>query len=445
MKNFVYGREIAAVGIASIAAACAVASVACSGSNPTAPEASETEVAQESAAATLDPFKSTSLQLTAVDSYWYIDTNPMRIAVSGHGTVLDAKGQEIKLDAYLIGAMQKTMKADLQKALGEYMSYDAQKLWKEVDVVLADQYVPADQKLYLNGAFVWRLLQEKYTPKQMKIDYEWRNELLNRNVLPAKFAQYPFKLVPAVQRIIDWMRYHDWDFRFPDRQYIQRCRDASVPIPPDWAETGTAWQNQGALSHNILRGRTAPGEYAGVYTYTDPSVRGACVALPRGSGAPGTLAGIICQSATTGAACFWDNTLREATAPMGWRGVTLPIARLKDGTNLMADNCTSCHRGNNVFLISPDDTTWGTVLRSLPTIGTRTFTTRVEGSSDTAHGYPRYVPITTMFGRETWQNFHNPATGYCAGCHEQPADSVLGLNIPSMPPACASTPLGCYR
>jgi hypothetical protein len=106
-------------------------------------------------------------------------------------------------------------------------------------------------------------------------------------------------------------------------------------------------------------------DYAGVFTYHDRTVRGACVALPRESGNAGSPAGIICQSATTGAACFWDNKLRSAgpSAPfLGWRNLTLRIADLQDGDNL-SDNCTRCHSGNNVYLVTPDDPTWGRLLR----------------------------------------------------------------------------------
>jgi hypothetical protein len=226
-----------------------------------------------------------------------------------------------------------------------------------------------------------------------------------------------------------------------DTPYMADCRVHGVPIPPDWAESGTAWILQGNLKDgtNLLQ----PGQNAFVWTYSDPNVRGACIALPRGSGGPGSLAGIICQSATTGHACFWDNKLRTNPAvAVGWSAQTLQISKLVDGSNL-SENCTSCHRGDNVFLISPDDPTWRKVLTgtlSNPStsllIGPN-FTTRVEGVA-------RYIPLSTIPPRAGWEN---PAATGCAGaCHGNP---VLGFsNVPNpMPPHCATSGVAdnCYN
>lgn len=223
-----------------------------------------------------------------------------------------------------------------------------------------------------------------------------------------------------------------------DTPYIAQCRAQDVPIPPDWAETGTAWELQGNLrtGSNLLE----PGQDAFVWTYTDPSVRGACIALPRGSGASGSLAGIICQSATTGAACFWDNMPKndQRRGILGWKNQTLRISDLADGSNLtgVTGICTNCHRGNNVFLISPDDPTWARVLRGpLVTNPGSTFTTRVEVSSDNSGGHPRYVPIT----QPGWNNTLL-AVGCAGACHEQPT-----VAAPPMPPTCAAGGVeNCY-
>lgn len=222
--------------------------------------------------------------------------------------------------------------------------------------------------------------------------------------------------------------------RAVDTPYMSECRARGVPIPPDWAETGTPWVLQGELTENLL----FPGRFAGVWTYSHPTIRGACIALPRDSGAVGTLAGFICQSATTGHACFWDNTKRGESTPLGWKGKTIVISELQDGSNLQ-ENCTSCHKGNNVFLISPDDPTWKKVLKG-PLSGpfTGTFTTRVEASADNqgTPPHPRYIPITTQPPRPDWANRFTP--GGCGGaCHEPAA-----VDSPPMPPACANAPNG---
>jgi hypothetical protein len=225
-----------------------------------------------------------------------------------------------------------------------------------------------------------------------------------------------------------------------DTDYMGACRKRRVPVPPDWSETGGGgWSLQGNLRSgtNLLR----PNQDAFVWTYSDPIRKGACIALPREGGQ----AGFICQSARTGSACFWDNKLRSDgpdADPIDWRGGTvLRIAELQDATELR-ENCTACHRGDNVFLMSPDDPTWEKVMRgTLVTTPGSTFSTRLEDSTDQRGGHPRYVPSA----RAGWENPVFPVG--CAGvCHENP---VLGFSgMPLMPPGCALTgtdPANCYR
>jgi hypothetical protein len=240
-----------------------------------------------------------------------------------------------------------------------------------------------------------------------------------------------------------------------DTDYMAFCRIRRVPIPPDWAESGSGWALQGNLRQgsNLLQ----PGEDAFVWTYSDPVRRGACIALPRGTGTPnGSLAGIICQSATTGAACFWDNRKRDDSDPMsqqptlGWKGVWLKISELKDASNLteqQSGRCTDCHRGNNAFLMSPDDPTWAKVLRGpLVTTPGSTFTTHVESSPNTSFGHPRYDAVTYPSNRPDWKNPDPPASGCSGSCHES---FQLPQGIPSpapMPPSCAAGGVeNCYR
>jgi hypothetical protein len=228
-----------------------------------------------------------------------------------------------------------------------------------------------------------------------------------------------------------------------DTDYMAFCRKQRVPIPPDWAAMGTTWVEQGTLTQNLLD----PGAYADVWTYSDPVRRGACIALPRGNGQ----VGIICQSATTGNACFWDNKLRSdgpTAPPVDWRGGTrLIISQLQDGSNLQ-ENCTDCHLGNNVFLMAPDDPTWVKVLTHLTSPGS-TFTTQIDYSSDMQDGHPRYHPVTYPANRPKWVNAYQ--AGGCAGaCHENPLldFSTNLIDRPKMPPDCAAgqaVPDECYK
>jgi hypothetical protein len=232
--------------------------------------------------------------------------------------------------------------------------------------------------------------------------------------------------------------------------YMTECRSQGVPIPPNWSVNTNKWVQHGNLvNSNLLQ----PGSDAFVWSYTDPNIRGACIALPRGSGgARGGLAGIICQNAETAAACFWDSRWRDDADPLrempaiNWSQSTLIISQLKDATNITESDsgvCTTCHRGNNVFLISPDHPAWSSVMRGqLPTTPGSKFTTRILGSTDMQGGHPRYVPLSGQ--RPGWGNTFK--AGGCGGaCHENP--DLAFSRLPTMPPTCATNgdAENCYR
>lgn len=251
--------------------------------------------------------------------------------------------------------------------------------------------------------------------------------------------------------------------RGTDTLYMAECRKQGVPVPPDWHPSTRAWTLHGDLStgqQNLLQ----PGSGAEVWTYSDPQVRGACIALPRTTGgARGGLAGIICQGATTGRACFWDSRRRDDADPLSeqppinWQRDGLSIAELKDATNLTERGsgvCTDCHSGTNAFLISPDAAAWRSAIRT-GGVGP-TFTTELENEADPRTGRPRYTAVTGINGavRGGWTNDFVP--GGCGGaCHEitrPERDAQAGrppeYRIPAMPPQCAAggpTARACYR
>ena len=209
--------------------------------------------------------------------------------------------------------------------------------------------------------------------------------------------------------------------------YIESCRAKGVPIPPDWKSSASEWQSHGQLSTILLTPNSLDHtpvdetSFASIWSYAPPQSRGACLAIGRSNGA----FQIICQSATTGYACFWGNAPRSSGT--GWTPQTLevPVASLQDPVKGFAPDtvpCTECHRGNNAFLYAPDDPTWATVLR--PAHPRPTFTTRVEQSAHQGQltfgtvtvTYPRYIPIG---GTSTVLTNPLPAGPSCSGsCHE---------------------------
>jgi hypothetical protein len=351
------------------------------------------------------------------------------IAYAGHGRIFDEKMVEIKYDPELFSGMQEAILEQVRKADAQPGDREA---FRAAEEMVRSRQISVDEAILVRGAMISALLEN--AAEELQARYQWRSDAIIASHLrhrPELLATIRPELLELLRRI---------GFFEPEEtstSYMDDCRAHQVPIPPDWEEKGTAWVHQGSLTQNLLD----PGGRAEVWTYADPKVEGACIALPRDDGGAGSPAGIICQSATTGHACFWDNKLRGVPEQfLGWAGVRLVIADLKDGSNL-SQACTGCHQGNNVYLISPDDPTWGQVLRVVPTTDP-TFTTQVRSSTDNRGGRPRYIPITTLPERMGWQNTFNPAGGVCAGCHEVP---LAPVTPPPMPPACASAPGGCYR
>jgi hypothetical protein len=358
-----------------------------------------------------------------------------QIALGGHGEFFDADMRRIVLTENALIAMQD----DLMQRLDMPVAAVDPRIAK----LLASQRLSAAERYWLRGAAIRSHLAKRD-------DKDGQRLALINDLLLQRSGRFRGLLLSDARlaRLRELLGLAE--LPFIGTNYMLRCRSADVPIPPDFATGGTDWKNQGALVTNLV----SPGEYAGVYTFHDPQKRGACVALPRGSGAPGSLMGIICQSATTGAACFWDNKLRSAgpgATAIGWANMTVRIRDLQDGDSLR-ENCTGCHTGNNVYLVMPDDPTWAKLLRR-NMVGTDhgNFTLRVKGSTDASSPAGsgstfRYVPISSQAG---WTNTVNQP-GCANGCHEGANPNVSAYwdsasPRPSMPPACASGGVNnCY-
>ena len=185
--------------------------------------------------------------------------------------------------------------------------------------------------------------------------------------------------------------------------YMEECRAAQVPIPPDWGDE--RWKFQELLNQKDSFVLDADKSTAEVWTFTDPDVPGLCVGLPRRSNTTHDIGlfGIICQSDTTGKACFWDNVSRENNERLpSEESEHMKIATIHDGT-MITENCTNCHRGENVFVIHP-----------------RT-AVDLSGEFDTKPQVDWYTPIPDQTQRKTWGN-PGPMKGLtkCNGCHEIP-------------------------
>lgn len=349
------------------------------------------------------------------------------IAAAGHGKMFDQVGRLIELDDEKANEILASMIDVLWKpALREVEDREwREHLEKAVAFVKTEALKPADRVLVRSG-IVGQLL--RHAPQRLRERYEWRHRLIL-----GRYHDYYRERIERLSELFVVRELEGWIEIITafDSTYVSTCRGEDVPIPTPWSETGSAWKYHGTLTEKLIMS----GYDAHVWTYADPHKRGGCIALPRGDGSPGSAAGIICQSATTGKACFWDNILRGTSGFIGWKGKTLDVNQLQNG-NTLAQNCTDCHRGNNVFNISPDDATWAKVIRPAQQsdVGAN-FTTHVETPA-----VPRYIPVSTQAG------WINPAAAQCIGCHERPA---VNFSPPAvMPPACGTLnpadPSGCY-
>jgi hypothetical protein len=203
-------------------------------------------------------------------------------------------------------------------------------------------------------------------------------------------------------------------------QYMKDCDAAGVPLPPKWGDE--RWVKQGNLPQEKVLASSAPTTE--VWTYKTPD--GICYALPRIDGTPPTiqLLGQICQSNKTGKACFWDN-LSAAD------GKTRTPVTNNSGPENMAgadkmdipegEQCTSCHRGDNVFIIHP-----GTALQqgpSNPCSSDGPFDMPLDDRPTDSPKKP-YEPIAPKFGNKNEPLVPPLKNAACTNCHSIPKLTV---------------------
>lgn len=203
--------------------------------------------------------------------------------------------------------------------------------------------------------------------------------------------------------------------------YVDECVSAGVPKPPTWNyenawhnRNGTKWTNAGVLENEFIEADFV----AEVFYYAPPE--GLCIALPRSTFEAGNvvptninLLGLICQSKTTGKACFWDQANIDANQ-------TLEAADFVGGADLAfstGGTCTNCHRGENTFLIHP-----ATALgMGIPNRFTSTWVDQLIPK-----GWPENKGPTTLFDGQP--------NSSCLGCHSEAARPlpVFGGRFPSV-------------
>jgi len=322
------------------------------------------------------------------------------IAFAYHGMLLDRDRREIPLDRETLERLQSSMLRSLETSSEDLAFEGVQQRRRssrldprKVASLLDAPNLQKDERVILTSAVIQQAIFA--APPQERDAYQWRFDLIRerlQNYIPRERwglrPELRVRLTPELLELIaQWQRVRDSEV------YVRQCRDAGVPIPPEWP-TDAAWRNRGNLPwrYNFLQS----GPDTEVWTYEAPSNQGICYALPRRSGADVALAGIICQSKPTGKACFWDNIDAATGRRISGPSIKLRVAELENGATL-AENCTDCHRGGNAFLVHPE-TPLGLGANRFPDV--------------------RYQPI----GRAAFVNPSPPMAeigdGECSGCHE---------------------------
>lgn len=333
-----------------------------------------------------------------------------RIAHAYHGMLLNKDLKEIKLDSSLITEMQDSMIDDVLKAGNEETRKNGAALVKEV---LSAEKLDGNTSILIKSGIIGKLLEQ--APDTLKAKYAWRHALIRSRLRELIDSSVVLELRPEILELLRRRGIFDHIF-VPglESAYVADCRASRVPIPPDWGNAQWLFRRDLEPQYDFLSGGGTK-----VYTYND--VNGVCFALPRSSSG---LMGIICQSESTGKACFWDNIDSTTGRRVDWRTSPVVIANLQNGSDL-AENCTECHRGKNVFLIHPGSAL-DVPLDIDPSI--------------------RYTPI----GQSAWSNpgplFSSPGIA-CYTCHEIPVPSRSYCDVvlataarTTMPPG--GTPIG---
>lgn len=273
------------------------------------------------------------------------------IEIAYHGQVLDANFEEIKLDPETVAGIQESMFSILYDPVREKT---AKKHKGDLKELFYDQKFKGDEQHTVRHAVIHALLAE--SDDKTKERYLWRHRLLRYNGKRDNDKGDDDKRFFLNRELLTYLRRErnfldEWapSEEFYDRfrsEYQRSCRAESVPLPPDWPSA--RWISQGPLAFVFI----SQNLEAEVFAYKDPSVPGTCYALPRrdSSGSIRFL-GIICQSATTGKACFWDNKTVD-DLPITGPDINLRISEIGNGLTL-GETCSNCHRGDNVFNIHP--------------------------------------------------------------------------------------------
>lgn len=293
-----------------------------------------------------------------------------RIAYVYHGVALDRDMREIRPTRAGIEASLDRIIANGSpaNAAGALRALD-----RTITLARADNMVGPELRLALKGAKAELLLaSQAYRPmtaSNLEFLREWlkadtaRLGAATRGTGPLRKAMNTNKLQldPSIYQVaVRW--WPDFQITPVKLSYGLICSINKVPTPPDWGSSGWTRKTDGAtttIPYSKLYILNTSNYSTEVWTSGDSTTDGGCLALPRTNTTTGSITlGVICQRASTGKACFYDNRPHEG-------GSTFTAAQMagtkkkisKDWVNgydsaLSGGGiCTDCHRGENAFIL----------------------------------------------------------------------------------------------
>lgn len=272
------------------------------------------------------------------------------ISTVGHGVAVNSEGSIVDLSPeYILATQRYLVKRLYQQADDEQRSKFRKKQQRLSDEKQCDD----PDQIYINHALIAWLIK-KVEPENGGTLASANVFLLNQYLTSTSIVtgQRSHRFRPNLPKeILEELKDEDpppfTGTELGGTAYIDECRAAGVPTPPDWGSP--QWQSQGGLTTNFLGGN------AEVFTFQSASPRGFCFALPRSAGNIIGLLGIICQGNDTSKACFWDNQQNKVQFPIPKNESRL-LTAFAGGADLEGGTggvCSDCHAGENAFIVHP--------------------------------------------------------------------------------------------
>lgn len=329
------------------------------------------------------------------------------IAYTGHGALFDANGNQIDVTiAFIEGVQNYYLETLLQQANAEQ-----QIQFTALRSGLQNEQSADRQTVVIANTLLLDWLIPTVHPADATVLLQ-KNRMLRQQIQWLQAANggwndEQFETLEALARTLaplpsqptsDFIGSASVSTDKGGQAYIDECREAEVPIPPDWGSN--QWQNRGILGNEFI----STDLDAEVYTYSNAA--GVCIALPRSSGNTITLLGIICQGKSTGNACFWDNQQNRVGFDIP-KGSNVRLTDFAGGADLLGGTggvCTQCHAGENVYIIHPNTALGKPELNDLELIPDRWHTPLV------ADEWPQNPGPTNVLDNVS-------SAGECTSCH----------------------------